>query len=281
MIEINRTINSSKVYINIFENINEVNQYVTTRPQKSGRDNSSQEVGDKHWYGTNSFEEAVDILVHGDEELYNRTREEIKKLNLTKLLGNVSNRVKYENRQYGCIPNVPAYLNGSPLSMINPEKTELSQKVLNIFLNIRVGGGTEGDKVVKIGSKYLAVIDLLEKAGYRCNLYSGVANEKWESKCLFMVKVKTDREPFNLKKICFTIANPAMQRRIKFRWMEVNDGADFTNSGYGGTTDDKDIKAMLDLTKKDYIVWNYERNNNTFKVEDIIKELEKQGIKID
>lgn len=276
MIEINK--NNS--YINVFDNINEVNQYITTRHHKDGRDNSSQDKGDADWYGTNSFEEATNKLIHGDEDLYNRINDEIKKLNLDKMLGNVSNKLKYEHRTYGCIPNIPAYLTNNPLNMINPEKTELSHKVLNIFLNIRVGCGTDGEKVVKIGSKYLAVIDLLEKAGYRCNLYSGVANGKYGDKCLLMVKVKTDREPFNLKKICFTIANPAMQRRIKFRWMEVNDGKDFTNSGYGSTCDSDDIKKMLELTRQDYIVWNYERNNSAFKIEDIIKELEEQGIKI-
>lgn len=273
-------INNSKHYINLFNSISELERYVSTRNTKAGRDQDSQEVSSDDWWGTKTFEEATDKLIHGDDELYSSLKTEIDKLNISKILGNISNKQKYVNRTYGCVPNVPAYLQGSPLNMINPEKTALNNKVINIFINIRVSGGTSGSKVTKIGSKYLAVIDILEKAGYRCNVYSGVANSS-STNCLLMVRVKTDKEPLNLKKICFTIASPAMQRRIKFRWMEVNDcRQDYTRCGYGGTCFDDEIKEMLDETKQDYIVWNYERNNVEFKVEDILKELEEQGIKI-
>ena len=274
-------INNKNEYIDIFNDIDELSKYVSTRPTKKGRGEEAINNEGDSWYGTKTFEEAIDKLTYGDDELYGSLKTELDKLNITKILGNVSNKIKYENRMYGCTPNVPAFLQGNPLNMINPERTVLSHKVVNIFINIRVGSYTKPETITKIGSKYLAVINVLEKAGYRCNVYSGVANSGCITDSLLMVRVKTDKEPFNLKKICFTIASPAMQRRIKFRWMEVNDCREDYTGSYGSTCYDGRLKDLLKYTKQDFIIWNYERNNEEFTVEKILEELKEQGIKID
>lgn len=277
-----REISNSSDYMNVFNNISEFLNYIENKPHKSGRDNASQTSGDKGWYGTNSYEEAVERLKYGDDDLFEKLNAEIKKLNINNMLGNARRKNVYYNDVNGFIPNVPNMMVGSPLTMINIKKDGLSQRVVNIFLNIRVGNFVDGDDVIKIGLKYLNVIDLLEKRGYRCNLYSGVANSKGNGKhCCLMVRVKTDREPLNLKKICFAIANPAMQRRLKFKWMEVNDGPDFT-CGYGQAEEESYIKKLLSKELKDnFVVWNYESENKSKTVEQLVDDLKKMGIDIE
>lgn len=278
-----REFNDSKNYVNVFNNISEFLNYLETKPHKSGRDNSSQNRGDKHFYGTESYEEAFNLAKYGDEELFGKLNSEIKKMNINGMLGNVRNRNKYYNDVSGFIPNVPNMMVGSPLTMINIKKDGLSQRVVNIFLNIRVASGVDASEVVKMGIKYLNVIDLLEKRGYRCNLYSGCANSDWgDNHSCLMVRVKTDREPLNLKKICFTIANPSMQRRLKFKWMEVNDcKKDFTN-GYGQIESESYIKKLLkDKLKEDFVIWNYEDDNKAKDEKQIVEGLKKYGIEIE
>lgn len=275
-------INDGTNYLNVFNNITEVADYVTTKQRKSGRGNSSEGTGDYYFYGTRNFDEAIDFLKYGDEDLYNRVKEEKSKINIDKILGNARKRQTYENKVYGCVPNVPAYLIGTPLNMINSEIHAPSQKIINIFLNTRVSGEVDKDDVIKIGTKYLSIIDILEKQGYRCNLYSGCANSSWSGRhCYMLVRVKTDREPLNIKKICFTIANPSMQRRIKFRWMEVNDfDHDFTG-GYGQHDDiSYTTKILNEKLKDNFIVWNYEDAGSSKSIEKMIEDLKKQGINI-
>ena len=98
-----------------------------------------------------------------------------------------------------------------------------------------------------------------------------------------LVKVKTDKEPLNLKKICFTIANASMQRRIKFKWMEVNDSReDMTNHGYGRPDNENHTKDVLkQYLKEEFIIWTYERDNNSKTVEEIINNLKNYGINLE
>ena len=97
-----------------------------------------------------------------------------------------------------------------------------------------------------------------------------------------MVRIKTDKEPLNLKKICFTIAHPSMQRRIKFKWMEVNDfNFDFTQYGYGGYVSMSTVKNTIEKKLRDnFIVWSYESDMRSKSVEQIIEDLKKDGIVI-
>ena len=212
MIEYNDGIN----YINVFNNISELSKYVEKKERKSGRDAGSSEEGQRYFYGTNNFEEALELLRYGDDDLYKKVIEEKSKIKVDKMLGNARNRQTYFNNISGCIPNVPNYLIGNPQNMIDIKKNGASQKIINVILNIRVPSGVDADDVIKIGTKYISIIDVLEKSGYRCNLYSAVANTNSSNSkhSLLMVKIKNDREPLNIKKICFAVAHPSMQRRI-------------------------------------------------------------------
>lgn len=280
MLEINDKVN----YINVFDNITELTNYLKTKKRKPGRDNDSEKEDDEDFFKTKTFEEAFDLLKYGDEDTYNKIKIESKKIDINKIIGANNQRLKYKNNFYGCVPNVPLYLKNQPIGMINPEKNLPANRILNIFLNIRVGGMVSSSSIIKVGLKYLTVIDILEKNGYRCNLYSGCANEGYHKDySYFLVRIKTDKEPLNLKKICFTIAHPSMQRRIKFRWQEVNDFEnDFTRSGYGCPDNIKHTKKILDEKLKDnFIVWTYENGIQSKTIQEVLEDLKKDyGIKI-
>ena len=272
-------ISKSDTYITLFDNITELANYIS-RPRKPGRENSSERSGPA-FSGTNSYEEAFNGLKYGDEKLYNEIKKEREKINIDKFLGNVANRTKYENRVYGCVPNVPAYLTKNPVNMINPEKNIISHKIVNIFLNVGVSGGVDKEDIIRNGITYLNVIDLLDKAGYRCNLYAGVSAR--DDDYFFMyVKVKTDREPLNIKKVAFPIVSPSMLRRIYFKWAEVFDyDKDITQWGYGGVVGNETTKEYLkENIKEDFILWDYHDGSNSKSIEKILEDLKQQGITI-
>ena len=271
-------------YINLFENLTELAHYITEKPRKSGRSRSSEDR-DKDFTGTETWEEAFDLFKYGDNELYKKFQEQRTKINIDKLLGNAIRKQRYVNRNYGCIPNVPAYLIGNPLNMINPEIGRISHKVINIFLSVGVPWHVNKEDIMRTGIIYLSVIELLEKAGYRCNLYAGVTASSSRAEYLY-VRIKTDREPLNIKKLVFPIAHPSMLRRIFFKWVEVNDYDYDMTSGYGHNDGEDTIRhRMKELYKEDFILWTYnnitQQGHEIKKIEEIIEDLKKKGIELE
>jgi hypothetical protein len=277
-------ISNKKNYINLFDDITDLSSYLK-RPRKPGRCDESEDEGDG-FSGTNTFEEAFDLLKYGDEELLKQVKKEQEKVNIEKLIGNAKKRQTYFNNRTGIVPNVPNYLLNIPNNMIDIHKNKISHKIINIYLDISVSGGNDKKEIIRIGTKYLSVIEILESLGYRCNLYAGVSsNDNWDddnqSQHLY-VRIKTDREPLNIKKICFPIAHPSFLRRIYFRWAEVNDSVkDITHHGYGGVKNAQEVKEMLkNEMKDDFIVLGYGDGTRTLSVKDIINNLKKEGINI-
>lgn len=278
---------ANELCFNSFSNISEFYNFLLKTPRRSTADNSSEEEGNTSFRGTSSLKEAYNLLLSGDEKLYKKFKEQ-EDMDITKMLGNVINKNKIKNDVVGFQPNVPLYLLGVPNNMINQEPKKLSQKVLNIALVMSVSAGVSKETLQSIGMKYAQVIDLLEKSGYRCNLYIGHAGEHSGEKDMCFIRIKTDREPFNLKKCVFPIAHPSMFRRVMFRWIECCDvDKELTKGffgGYGHPVENKDYiqKVMEDNLKANFIVWNFQNTDyQKVGIPKILEDLEKNyGIKI-
>ena len=157
--------------------------------------------------------------------------------------------------------------------MINQKPLKVSQKILNIFIDGAVSCGVSSNKIKEAGVIYASVIDILEKRGYRCNLYI-IESSTYNSWDYYSItRVKTDREPFNLKKLAFPIANPAYFRRVGFKWIE---------SGYGRPIDSKKkMKETLEkYLKMNIILWRKNENYDV-TVENVSKNLKESGINLE
>lgn len=269
-----------KTLVNSFSNISELYNYIDKTPRRASANSESEDNG-FGFTGTHSLKEAYDLLLGGDEELFKKFKT-LKKISVEKILGNVINRPKSKNDVVGYQANVPQYLLGIPTNMINQEPKRTSQKVLNIIINLTVSCGVDRQHIQKVGSLYTQVLDLLEKAGYRVNLYIMQAEESNNYYYYSLVRIKTDKEPLNIKKCIFPIMHPSMHRRIFFKWEEVCDTEnEITDDGYGRPyTDTQGIKKVLDkVLKSNFIIWNFQRwkNNNEIDVEakSILDELKK------
>ena len=276
-------IKKENLLINVFPNINDLVSWCKKTPRRSTADKSSESRSDTSWYGTKTLEEAYDKLLHTDDELYKKMKEKSREIKIEKILGNTYSRNKPFNDVVGFQADVPVYLKGIPQNMINVKPVRRSQKIINICFNISVSCGITREEVEEAGIVYANVIDVLEKAGYRCNLYilSAVDYNSENSYCF--VKVKTDREPFNMKKLCFMFGNVGYNRRIMFKWIESsNMSEEPCNGAYGRPLTDKDkIKLVLKkYMKSDFIVWGIQHNRKA-KIEDVLKDLKESGISLE
>ncbi len=268
--------------MDIFNNINEFEKFINDpKNKKPERDNSS-ETGSSWFTGTESYEQASEFLKYGDADTYKYIKQKQRELKIDKLMGNMINKPKPFNNVVGFQPNVPLYLNGVPTNMIDNKKNKTDLKIINIFLDVCASARVGADEIKDAGTMYATVIDMLEKSGYRTNLYVGDVSMLGSEKIMYALRIKTDREPLNLEKMSFPIANPSMLRRIGFKYMEVCDSnQDFTYHGYGQpyTREDEIKNWFQKYMKTNMLVFSYQ-NGTTFTIEDTIKRLKDKGIKI-
>lgn len=270
-----------ELLVNVFNNVSELYNFCKNTPRRRTSKKES-DNDDSSFSGTNSLEEAYDLLIKGDEKLFKEINKETKKIDITKILGNAIKRNSNFNDIVGFQPDVPTFLKGVPTSMINTKPNRVSQKILNICYNVSVSCGVSHSQIKKAGIIYAKMLDILEKRGYRCNLYilSATAYNGEYGYCL--VKVKTDREPFNLKKMCFMMGNASYDRRVMFKWTESADyDEELTKCGYGRPVTDKErIRKVLDkVLNTNFSIWNVQENYQV-TIENVIEQLENQGIKI-
>lgn len=278
------TIKKDRILTDVFDNINEYVKFLENPiNKKPSRNNSSEEDG-RSFSGTGSYQEAKELLQYGDDETLEKIKKIQKELKIDKLLGNNINKKKSYMDVVGYQPCVPLFLNGVPKCMITDEKRKVDFKILNIYLNICASAYVKAEQLQRAGAIHAMILDILEKKGYRINLFAGNVSELNGEILMPCVKIKTDREPLNLKKLAFCIAHPSMLRRIGFKYMEVCDSNDdFTHSGYGRpeANEDKIRKILNDRFKTDFIVFSYQNLDYDFDIKKMIEKIKEKGIYID
>lgn len=199
---------------------------------------------------THDFEAADRLLMYGDK----KTAREIDNAGVARVRAQIARdmprRVTFSS-VVGFAPNVPAYLTGAPNSMINQKTTIQKQKVLNIAYSCAVSYKVKGSDILNACSRLLSAILKVEASGTRVNLYlCSVSDSDMthpSQRAGFSVKIKSSGEKLDVLKVAYPMVHPSMNRRHKFRFLEVTEGIspEFAD-GYGRACDPKDIKEMLE-----------------------------------
>lgn len=185
------------------------------------------------WAGTKTFQEARDLFIYGDEKHYQILLEEMKKTNkkLSSFFSSVGNQSIPKVQVEGFVPHVPNALQNLPNAMITREIQSKKRKILKILYFDSANCGTEGESLSKAGIALLNVINALERQGISVALYlSFFSAHKGDEDTYAQLRLKNYEERLNLKKISFPLANPAMFRRIGFKWLETV--PNLTETGY-------------------------------------------------
>ena len=218
-------------YLNTFNSLREFDNYLQNASPSplfaSKHIHESDVQGKEKWYGTNSFDEANELMRKGDKK-------NAKKLNAsckvnTPFLGNGMQK-KGKNEIVGFIPNVGAYLSGSPLNMINFKNIPARKKVITIIYCLSVGCDIKASEMLEASCNLINAILGIESAGKRVNLFliSGSANSSSYKKdgesSLSLLKVKDSGSLFDKSKMAYPLINPAYFRRHIFKAIESEKG---------------------------------------------------------
>ena len=223
---------SKKVIFKKFNGTGELSNHLATaivqEPFKSKCENhgSYTENNDDYtkWSHTKTYAEANDLLLYGCKELQKRIEASgVSSLRLK--LNSYTNRRRIVSGIVGFAANVPAYLAGTPNSMINVKQTRVKQRVLSFMYNTCVSRGVSAERIIKAAAKVVQAVMIIEAGGVRVNVWAGEAFETSSCPdCLWLCKVKEAGQRMDTLKMSYPIAHPSMLRRQWFRLLETTEG---------------------------------------------------------
>lgn len=173
--------------------------------------------------GTNTFEEAVELCLHGESKEYSKFIN-IKK-NLENLFPYNTKKRIIESSVYGFRPNITKYLTNSPNSMYKLVRKEES-KFIDIYFNVANGGKANSKEAIfNRGIFTILLIELLEKNNYRVRLNffeCSVVKNNNQIKEVFYCNVilKTPAQRLNSYLTMFPMCHSSYVRRIMFALKE-------------------------------------------------------------
>jgi len=181
----------------------------------------------------NGWEEGRDKLYHANAKL-----------------SNDSQRPELHYDVAGERPDVARYVAGDPRHMISHKRRDGHKPIITLVVNVTAAGMASADSMVNYGAALLSVIDTLENSGRRVEVIGGYITTsiggagKEVASITWMVKRAED--PVDLAALAFSLAHPAMSRRLGFAAMERMPWRLKGGSGYGNATHIPTAKDLID-----------------------------------
>ncbi len=235
-----------------FDSVTEYIDYLTTTTiNKRKFPNPKSISGNYSFCKTKSFEEALELMKYGYHEDFEKLME--LKITLEKYIKLTNKRSNQFNYYVGYVPDVKAYLEGNPLSMINKEKK--ARKKIDIYINTSYSGRTSSSAIFNRGAIVLTLIEILESLGFNVDLHlfemSAIGNQVHYSD--FILKKETER--INPQKLYFPLCHPSWIRRLNFRLIETTPNINYSwDDSYGCPSNLSTMKKWIDLKNNDIII---------------------------
>ena len=188
---------------------------------RGGQDRGGQ---NKRWYGGVTWDETHDLAARGWPEGLDRA-EKLKAQLVESIVGSWQLRPKVTRSVCGFAPCVPAAVAGDPESMLDlrREMAPGAGKIVSIVYNVTVSACFEPETLIQRGAIVLALIDLLESAGRRCEVTVCTSlAPSWlkSTHCEWFVKLKEPDQQPQMDALAFWIGHPAAYRRFMFSLWE-------------------------------------------------------------
>ena len=206
--------------------------------------------------GSSSLEEAIRMCRFG----YHEGFEEFFALDQA-IMNNLDMKfdtVRTFNDYVGFVPDVKAYLEGSPLTMIN--KPDPPRKHIRLFMNTSYDSSVKLEQILHRGASALTAIKILEMLHYSvdlrvfemsyCDMGDGTVQVHFSEFAL-----KDPGERMNVQKLYFPLCHPSWIRRLNFRLIETTPNIGYQWAGtYGYPCDAHLTRKVLPLAEDDVLI---------------------------
>lgn len=221
---------------------------------------SSQREGEKakKFTGTQTYEEANGLFYTGVEKDIKLLDEQIK-LNMQNYDHKMTSRYNFDYVGGGY--SLGRYLANCPSCMVRRAKVKREKPTISIMYNFGVDFSVKKDNILKVNSKLLSAIKIIEQKGIKVNLYVLGASKHYTQKLFMVVKVKDATTPINLTTMSYVLIHPSFTRRHWFKWVETVSGLKKFCGGYGYVVGNSIAKNVLDEFDKDKFISFYDIAN--------------------
>lgn len=216
-----------------FGSIGELMDTLKSRPNnKHMKNQNSSRSNDKSFTGSESYEEAEQLIRTGYTEILPKVKEKMAKMEKSLQTEFIKvPKMRPRNAVVGYVPNVPNALLGLPESMINSDRFTQKQKTIDIMYIMGGNCGTDAKLWIDAGIVLLSAIKILESNRISVKLkVCFMPSESGDELMMPSVLIKDYAQRLDLQKICFPMAHPSMFRRIGFKWLETT--PDMTDDGF-------------------------------------------------
>ena len=209
------------------------------------------ESSNYEFYKTSSLSEAKAFCKYGYHDDFEKLKE--LKYKLEKYIKLSKQKTKQYNYYVGYAPDVKAYLEGNPLSMLNKQNPK--RKHIDIYYNSAILGNVNAEEIFNRGAVTLCLVEILENLGFSVDL--NVFTMSYCNNQVHYAKfnLKRSGERLNIQKLYFPLCHPSFLRRLVFRLREQTQ--DITRpwtNGYGRTCNDATIREIIDLKENDIVI---------------------------
>lgn len=209
---------------------------------------SAWDRGNESWNGTNTMADALNLAVDGWPEGVAKATRLIDRIKATNPLQ--LKQIKYSIA--GAYPNIPRAIAGNHLNMRVPDIARASRRpVITLMSNMSANCGHSGEEITNRASVVAALVDVIESAGYACDViaYGATASSCWSSDpgvkldVISTVQVKNSNQPMDINRIAFGLGHASMFRRLMFADWERDSFCKELGASLGGVCDySKDTK---------------------------------------
>ncbi len=245
--------NDSKIMEYTFQSITEFLEYLNSRrvdTRKFGYEPAS-ETGGYYFTKTRSYDEAKDLIKYGYHEDFEKLVE--LKATLEKYIKMSRMKTRQYNYYVGYAPDVKAYLEGNPLSMLNKETPK--RKHVDIYYNSAILGDVSTEQIFNRGAITLSLVEILENMGFSVGLHVFTMSKCNSQVHLAKFSLKEPNERLNIQKLYFPLCHPSFLRRLVFRLREITPDIETAwSDGYGRTCNDYLIREYIDLKDNDIVI---------------------------
>lgn len=228
-------IKNVETYTEEFTSLRAFIQTIQARPVNAAcPTRSSQKVSNEGGFRTcKTFDEAVELCLHGDDKSYGLIKNEIFSHGAQTKEYEMDMRPRFELAAAGFFPNVPAYLAGRPRCMVTRKKSPAPAKIVNVITNGGISSAISAKNAAQTNAMFFSAIQFLERNGLRVNVfYTDKTVEKYRGKeakelgaykqeIITIIKIKDASQPLNGPLLAFPLINPDMQRRMLFAHQET------------------------------------------------------------
>lgn len=229
MSSITRTLKTKRGYTYNIEEFDNAMEIVRTNRTREHRHNGNALTRrEPSFIGVETYEEAEEMLESGWTKGLSELKDAVKKVSYAV----DGKRISTKNEIVGFAPIVPLAIQGVPNCMINTYYKPIKSKVINIYYSIGCSCGVDHKDILKVGMVAMKYISKLESNGYRVRLTALQAYSNDSSADVMLLRLKSENQPMDLRRVMFPMMHPAMFRAIGFGWFERSP-VSRERSGYG------------------------------------------------